>query len=162
MSNRIVPNTPEPRRRLPLRRCSFRFIGRPESVKAARRWLEHKLTLSDAPPSTVEDALLLLSELATNNIQHVPDRTAKPGDFYVRVFLFQRRLRVEIGDAHRRRPVFQLLSPDATDEGGRGLVLVNALASSWGRFQSVLGPGMFFELCWEAPAPVIPLQREGR
>ncbi|MCY9782456.1 hypothetical protein KIK06_00955 [Nocardiopsis sp. EMB25] len=51
------------------------------------------------------------------------------------------------------------------DESGRGLVLVNALASRWGRFQSVLGPGMFFEPRWDVPellAPVVPLQRKGR
>ena len=162
MSKRIVP-LPEPRRRLPLRRCSFRFTGRPESVKEARDWLARRIALADAPEETADTALLLLSELATNNVRHAPP--GERGDFYVRAFFFHGRLRVEIRDAEGRAPSLRVVTPDATAEGGRGLLLVNALASRWGRFQSVLGPGMFFELCWDTfplLAPVVPLQRKGR
>ncbi|WP_435105340.1 ATP-binding protein [Nocardiopsis synnemataformans] len=165
MSNRIVPNTPEPRRRLPLRRCSFRFVGRPESVKEARAWMERKLTFSDAPDETAENTLLLLSELATNNVQHAPVGSVGRGDFYIRAFFFHRWLRVEVLDAYGRAPSLRVVTPDTYAEGGRGLVLVNALASRWGSFQSLRGPGMFFELRWHAPellAPVVPLPRKGQ
>ncbi|MDE3719861.1 ATP-binding protein [Nocardiopsis sp. N85] len=165
MSNRIVPNTPEPRRRLPLRRCSFRFVGRPESVKEARDWMERKLTFADAPEETAENTLLLLSELATNNVRHAPNGDVERGDFYVRAFFFHGWLRVEVLDAYGRAPSLRAVSPDTYAEGGRGLFLVNALASRWGRFRSLRGPGMFFELRWhvpEPPAPAVPLPRKGR
>lgn len=164
MSNRIVPNTPEPRRRLPLRRCSFRFVGRPESIKEAREWMERRLTLSGAPEEATANTLLLLSELATNNIQHAPTNSVGRGDFYVRAFFFHWCLRVELLDAYGRAPAPRLVTPDIYDEGGRGLLLVNALASRWGRFQSVRGPGVFFELHWGSPEDltnVLPLPRNG-
>ncbi|WP_028647495.1 ATP-binding protein [Nocardiopsis sp. CNT312] len=171
MSNRIFPNSPGPRRRLPLRRCSFRFIGHPESVKEARDWMARKLVFADAPAETAENTLLLLSELATNNIQHAPADGAERGDFYIRAFFFYGWLRVEVLDAYKRPPAFRVAAPDVdtdTDayaEGGRGLLLVNAIASRWGRFRSPRGPGMFFELCWNVPeplAPVVPLPRKSR
>lgn len=164
MVKRIV-SIPEPRRPLPLRRSSFRFAGRPASVKHARDWLGRRLSLTDAPEETTKAALLLLSELATNNIKHAPARWGERGDFYVRAFFFHGWLRIEVRDANGRRPSPRVLAPEATAEGGRGLVLVNAFASRWGRFQSPLGPGMFFELRWDAPqflAPVVPLPRKGR
>ncbi|MGW5877742.1 ATP-binding protein [Nocardiopsis terrae] len=165
MSNRIVPNTPEPRRRLPLRRCSFRFAGRPESVKDARDWLARKLAFADAPEEITENTLLLLSELATNNVRHAPVGSVGRGDFYIRAFFFHRWLRVEVLDAYKRTPSLYAVTPDTYAEGGRGLLLVNALATRWGRFRSLRGPGMFFELRWQAPellAPVVPLPRKGR
>lgn len=164
MPNRTVP-PPTRRRRLPLRRCSFRFVGRPESVKDARDWLARRLAMADAPEETAETALLLLSELATNNVVHAPADAEAHGDFYVRVFFFYGWLRVEVRDAHGRTPSLRAVTPDVSAESGRGLLLVNALASRWGRFQSGQGPGMFFELRWELPrplAPVVPIARKGR
>ena len=157
-------SVPGPRRQLPLRRCSPRFIGRPESVKEARNWLARILYVEGVPGETADTALLLLSELASNNVKHAPKQTNAPGDFYVRAHLFHDRVRVEVRDAHGRRPVLRAVTPDAMAESGHGLELVNALADCWGRYQSTLGPGMFFELCWNAPqpvAPVVPLQRKG-
>ncbi|MFV2197386.1 ATP-binding protein [Nocardiopsis sp. LOL_012] len=165
MSNRIFPDSPGPRRRLPLRRCSFRFIGRPESVKEARDWMSRKLAFADAPEETAENTLLLLSELAANNVQHAPTVGAGRGDFSIRAFFFHGWLRVEVLDAYKRPPTFRIAAPDTYAEGGRGLLLVNAIASRWGRFQSPRGPGMFFELRWNVPeplAPVVPLPRKSR
>ncbi|MEV2277990.1 ATP-binding protein [Nocardiopsis sp. NPDC049922] len=157
--------TPEPRRRLPLRRCSFRFAGRPEGVREARYWLDRRIALADAPEEVADTARLLLSELATNSVQHSPARRGERGGFHVRAFFFHGWLRVEVRDTNGRPPTLRIISPDAMAEGGRGLVLVNALASRWGRFRSILGPGMFFELRWDVPeplAPVVPLPRRER
>ncbi|WP_017574342.1 ATP-binding protein [Nocardiopsis kunsanensis] len=157
-------SVPEPRRRLPLRRCSPRFIGRPESVKESRDWLARILCVEGVPSETADTALLLLSELASNNVKYAPDRAVVPGDFYVRAHLFHGRLRVEVRDAHGRRPVLRTVTPDTMAESGHGLELVNALADRWGRYRSILGPGMFFELPWNALEPaasVVPLQRKG-
>ncbi|WP_017574324.1 ATP-binding protein [Nocardiopsis kunsanensis] len=163
MTKRTV-SVPGPRRRLPLRRCSSRFIGRPESIQEARDWLARTLCVEGVPSETADTALLLLSELASNNVKHAPKQTDAPGDFYVRAHFFHGRVRVEVRDAHGRRPVLRAVTPDAIAESGHGLVLVNALADRWGHYQSILGPGMFFELCWDVPqpvAPVLPLQRKG-
>lgn len=157
-------SVPGPRRRLPLRRCSPRFLGRPGSVKEARDWLDRVLSSEGAPEEATDTALLLLSELASNNVKHAPKQTNAPGDFYVRAHLFHGRVRVEVRDAHGRCPVLRTVIPDTMAEGGHGLVLVNAFANCWGRYRSILGPGMFFELCWDVPqpvAPLLPLQRKG-
>src|SRR5690625_2039249 len=168
MAKRTV-SIPAPRRRLPLRRCSPRFTGRPESVKEARDWLDRILGLEKASEQTGDTALLLLSELASNNVKHAPGRTGRPGDFYVRAFFFPDRVRVEVRDAHGRRPTPRTVDPDTMAESGNGLLLVNAFASRWGRFQSVGGPGMFFEVEWgdhardlDGHANVLPLPRNGR
>lgn len=79
------------------------------------------------------------------------------GDFYVRALLFHGWLRVEVLDAYGRAPSLRVVTPDTRAEGGRGLVLVNALASRWGSFQSLRGPGMFFELRWRVPEPLAPV-----
>ena len=149
MSNRIV-FVPEPRRPLPLRRCSFRFPGERVSVQQARDWLERRLKIVGVPEEVSDTALLLLSELATNQVLHAPapGHDKDRGDYFVRVFFFPDRLRVEVQDVAGRAFEFHVPAPDSDSEHGRGLFLVNALASRWGRFESGRGPGMFFELHW--------------
>lgn len=150
MSNRIVPIATK-RQRIPLRRCSFRFSGEHSSVTQARDWLGRRLKIVGLPEEISDTALLLLSELATNQVLHTLDPThdTTGGDYFVRVFFSPERLRVEVRDAQGRSPKFHIADPDPDAEHGRGLFLVNALASRWGRFESGRGPGMFFELRWE-------------
>jgi hypothetical protein len=73
---------------------------------------------------TVDDAVLVADELVTNALRHgeVPRlcRLALIGH--------GRCLRIEVDDASPREP--KLRTPD--DTGGRGLVLVDRLASRWG------------------------------
>ena len=149
MSNRIV-FVPEPRRPLPLCRCSFRFPGERASVQQARAWLERRLKNVGVPEEAGDTAPLLLSELATNQVLHapVPEHDKDYGDYFVRVFFFPDRLRVEVQDVAGRAFEFHVPAPVPEPEHGRGLFLVNALASRWGRFESGRGPGMFFELHW--------------
>ena len=148
MVNRTVAPTTNPRG-LPLRRCSFRFAGQPESVKEARDWLGRRLTIAAIPEQVGDSALLLLSELATNQVRHTPRTDKTGGDYFVRVFFFHGWLRVEVRDAEGNSPEVHMVSPDLNAEHGRGLLLVNALSSRWGRFESGRGPGMFFELRWD-------------
>ena len=147
MSNRIV-SMPGARRPLPLRRCSFRFAGECTSVKQARDWLGRRLKIVGVPEGVSDTALLLLSEPATNQVLHAPtpEHDEASGDYFVRVFFSLDRLRVEVRDAWGRAPELHAADPGPDAEHGRGLFLVNALASRWGRFESGRGPGMFFEL----------------
>ncbi|MDT0303553.1 ATP-binding protein [Streptomonospora wellingtoniae] len=159
MTYAIAPTSPPPRR-FRVRRCSFRFDGRPPSVKAARGWLDVRMNVADVPEETADTARLLLSELATNALIHTASGH-DGGAFYVRAYFSPGRLRVEVRDAGGAPPSFPVAAPDPDAERGRGLLLVSVLADRWGRFESGRGPGMFFELRWatqpgrdSAPAPM--------
>jgi anti-sigma regulatory factor (Ser/Thr protein kinase) len=67
---------------------------------------------------------LLLTELVTNAIQH------GGGQVGVRVCLRGRRILIEVTDGGEALPVLRRL--DLEGESGRGLLLVETLAESWG------------------------------
>lgn len=102
------------------------------------------------PEESSADALLLLSELATNSMRH------SGGAFHVRAFFGPDQLRVEVRGVDEQHLTIELpdYAPDA--ESGRSLFLVASLAHRWGRFRSRRGSGMFFELTQTAPAPTSP------
>lgn len=73
----------------------------------------------------IETADLLLTELATNALRHGDGR-----DIGVRVYLRDRRCVIEVNDGSPNRPELRHAAP--TDEGGRGLFLVESMAEEWG------------------------------
>jgi anti-sigma regulatory factor (Ser/Thr protein kinase) len=73
----------------------------------------------------IDTAALLLTELATNALRH-----GKGSDISVRVFFRDDRLVIEVDDGCPTRP--ELRHPKLDDEGGRGLLLVEAMAAEWG------------------------------
>ena len=75
----------------------------------------------DAP---LDDALLVVSELATNALTHARS------SYRVRLSATALALRIEVDDDGAGTPEPQMLTE--TEEHGRGLFLVSALASSWG------------------------------
>lgn len=75
------------------------------------------------------DALLCLSELATNAIVHSRSREAG-GSFTVRAQLDSQHLRVEVCDQGGPWNPPTRISPD--EPTGRGLLIVGQLASRWG------------------------------
>ncbi|UWE07617.1 ATP-binding protein [Actinacidiphila bryophytorum] len=90
-------------------------------------------------------AELLVSELVTNSVRHACRPTGRliavgaemdPG----------RLLRVEVADASDVPPVVRVgAAPEA--EGGRGLVLVGALAADWGTYpRQHVGKVVWFSL----------------
>ncbi|MGW5257797.1 ATP-binding protein [Streptomyces sp. NPDC004012] len=104
-----------------------RFLRRERrAVPAARRFTEETLAgWGLAAADRGDDVLLCVSELATNALVHgVP-----PGRRF-RVFLRHDGavLRVEVQDSGGGEPRI----PEQADEGGRGLLLVAALADKWG------------------------------
>lgn len=72
----------------------------------------------------LDDALLVVSELATNALTHAGS------SYRVRVSATAQALRIEVDDDGAGTPEPQLLTD--TEEDGRGLFLVSALSSSWG------------------------------
>jgi GAF domain-containing protein/anti-sigma regulatory factor (Ser/Thr protein kinase) len=107
---------------------------------------EHRL---DGDPDLFDTAALLVSELVTNAVVHA--RTSVG----LRVSAVGDRLRVEVADGSRARPVRQDFRPEAT--GGRGLLLLDRLATTWEVRRTPDGKTVWFELALPAgsadPAP---------
>ncbi|WP_373430249.1 ATP-binding protein [Streptomyces sp. V1I1] len=85
---------------------------------------------------------MALTELVANVVQHVPGRRC--------TLLILRRpdgLRVEVSDEHPHcpRPVRPECRGDELDEGGRGLLLVEAVTDRWGTVPLPGGKTMWFE-----------------
>lgn len=93
------------------------------SVSDARRFVRQKLAEwgIDDP---VDDALLVVSELAANALTHAHS------SYRVRIATTIAALRIEVDDDGAGTPEPQPLTE--TEEHGRGLHLVGALAASWG------------------------------
>jgi CheY-like chemotaxis protein len=105
------------------------FTADPKSVSAARRFVAGTLAQWDQG-GLADTITLLLSELVTNAIVHAEAAPA------VRVRLLRDRVHVEVADT--RPETVQAQHPAETETSGRGLSLVEALATSWG---SVALPG---------------------
>lgn len=101
------------------------FEARPDSCRKARRVVTDVLSALDLAAASTA-AALVVSELSTNAVLHA--RT----DFEVRLVVDLDRsiVRVEVADASPVAPMVRRFSAEATS--GRGLALVESLASSWG------------------------------
>jgi anti-sigma regulatory factor (Ser/Thr protein kinase) len=86
----------------------------------------------------VRDAVLLTSELVTNAVVHAG------GKSMLRAGLVGGNLRVELSDANGMVP--ELNEVDPARVGGRGLHLVDDVASRWGITSRPRGKTIWFEL----------------
>lgn len=93
------------------------------SVADARQFVKQRLSDwgIDEP---LDDALLVVSELAANALTHAHS------SYSIRLSATSNVLRIEVDDAGAGTPEPQPLTED--EEHGRGLHLVDALAASWG------------------------------
>jgi hypothetical protein len=128
----------------PLRRT---LPARPISAGIARTWLTDLFELwrqSGVLPegAVVADrsdvAQLLLTELVSNAVRHSDQSVG------VQVEVRGQQLRVEVSDSSERMPVMREAEAAATE--GRGLRLVDALASAWGVRLDERGKAVWFEL----------------
>ncbi|GHH42022.1 ATP-binding protein [Streptomyces candidus] len=122
------------------------------SVPEARRFVGRVLAELGGTARS-DDVLLCVSELATNALEHgVP-----PGrGFQLRVFAARDLLRIEVHDSGPGRPRKAGGGGPALEEGGRGLVLVAALADDWGVGERDPGKVVWCEFAGEerrAPVP---------
>lgn len=125
-----------------LRRNAFRLPRHPASVGLARhRVRDHLASWGHGPDTpTAGDAMLLVSELATNVVRHgpLPER-----EFEVAVTaLSDGSCLVEVSDEGRMEPRLRIVRDD--DETGRGLHLVETIAAAWG----VWGRGTHGKTVW--------------
>lgn len=125
-----------------------RFPGLPSQISYARRFVARQM--AESPELTT--ATLLTSELATNAIRHSASG-CDTGKFEVCVRLAPGWARVEVRDlgSTTEAPLPQHRDPYDTAEHGRGLDLVEALASKWGTEPRLDGRGrqVWFELEWD-------------
>jgi anti-sigma regulatory factor (Ser/Thr protein kinase) len=100
------------------------FPGGPEAPATARRFVADLLRRGGHSAALLEDAKLVVSELATNAVIHARS------SFTVEVRPRGTRLRLSVRDASRAKP--ELGDDDPLAASGRGLRLVDTLAAAWG------------------------------
>ncbi|GAA1396328.1 hypothetical protein GCM10009639_32320 [Kitasatospora putterlickiae] len=134
-----LPGVPAPgcalNRRLHLALEAADLVG----VGAVRHRLRAALGLWGVP-ELADTAELLTSELVTNALRHTGQ-----GAVFDAVLTGDQRLRVEVHDGAARLPG-RRRDPDMYATSGRGLLLVEALADSWGVQLRGDGKVTWFEL----------------
>jgi two-component sensor histidine kinase len=76
-------------------------------------------------PELADPVGLAVTELLANVLRHVPDRRCE-----LLVLRQPYSVRVQVSDSSAGLPTVS--APDSDSEGGRGLVLVEAMADEWG------------------------------
>jgi anti-sigma regulatory factor (Ser/Thr protein kinase) len=117
---------------------SISLSPHPTGAVAARQFVEGTLRRWGREDLS-ETAALLSSELVTNAILHARS------DMIVGVDLDGNRLRVTVFDRSDEPPRHRATVPPL-EEHGRGLQVVDALATSWGVNESIRGKSVWFEL----------------
>ncbi|SDQ89311.1 ATP-binding protein [Quadrisphaera sp. DSM 44207] len=112
--------------------CDLTAAGR------ARRLLAEECRAAGVRGDAADSAELLVSEVVTNAVIH------GRSEVRLSVCASPRCLRVEVGDDNSRRPRVQELDAAALD--GRGLAIVDMVATRWGVADDDLGKVVWFEL----------------
>lgn len=100
----------------------------PGAAVEARRFVERLLQRRRIAEQSLENALLVSSELVSNAYRH------GEGDIELRVNLFDDRVRIEVIDEGKdQAPAVREQGADET--GGWGLQIVDQLALQWGVFE---------------------------
>ena len=115
----------------------------PVAPGEARRFVRSALTEVDVP--MIDAVELLTSELVTNAVVHAESEP------HLVLVLHADRIRVEVHDADPDLPSRR--KPDEARPGGRGLMLLDQLASSWGAAPSGGGKVVWFEVSRRAADP---------
>lgn len=89
----------------------------------------------------VEVALLVISELVSNAVLHA---CASGPSLELRLCAGSTWLRIEVHDTDPQPP--QLRRPAGLDEGGRGLLLVEAITDEWGVYGTPTGKAVWAAL----------------
>ncbi|WP_329134459.1 ATP-binding protein [Streptomyces sp. NBC_01476] len=111
--------------------------ARRASVGAARAATQELLCAWGVPEEVREDAVLVLSELATNAVRHTAS-----ADFLCCVGLTAESLvHLEVHDHDTAMHNLVPRAPGLDDEGGRGLLLVQYMADRWGVERSAFTGG---------------------
>ncbi len=122
------------------------FPGRPDQVRHARKFVARTL---DPCPIT-DTAVLLASELVTNALTHT--RSAAHGTFQMIIWAGCTTAYIAvIDDGSHTTPAAHRHTTADLSESGRGLELVNLLATRWGHYGNHNGTTrtlVWFRLDW--------------
>jgi anti-sigma regulatory factor (Ser/Thr protein kinase) len=129
---------------LPTAEFTQRFSATRRGARLARHLALHQLDAWGIPyGSELSDSTaVIVAEFTANAVTHgrVPGR-----DFELRLALAPTALRIEVSDPRgEREPEPRQSAPEAED--GRGLQLVEALATSWGTKDRLIGKTVWAEL----------------
>lgn len=130
-------------------RANSRLAAEVASAGSARRFVER--TVGEWDPFLPLDVIkLLVSELVVNAVLHARSEAE------VSVVLRQDRVRVAVTDRSPTLPVVK--DPGPYDTSGRGMALVQSLASAWGVERLAEGKRVWFEVprADAAPGPAAP------
>jgi len=95
-----------------------------QAVAPARRWARARFAEAGFDEGALDILVLLVSEIVTNAVLH-----AHP-PVVLRIDIDGERTRVEVHDGHLAGPV--LRDPPSTSTDGRGVLVVDRLATRWG------------------------------
>lgn len=98
------------------------FAHTPDSVPAARKFVS--AALAGGPGDALDSVALMVSELASNCIRHTDS------GFDLSLCVTRDEIRVEVTDSGGGEP--RVRHPGPTDPSGRGLQIVDMLATHWG------------------------------
>lgn len=126
-------------------RLQARLLPRGTSVQAARDLVAQACHIWRLPDLR-HDAALIISELATNAVDHAAT------DFVVTVFRRGGQLHLAVRDGDTRYPLMgataQIKRPAPVAVRGRGLKLVHAIAAAWGAIPAIGG-----KVVWATVSP---------
>jgi anti-sigma regulatory factor (Ser/Thr protein kinase) len=114
------------------------LLGRPASVRKARVFTGEVLADDGVEASVIELAVLLVSELVTNAFVHAR------GVICLTVHTDAHWVRIEVEDQGGGRPVRRSATLDQVD--GRGLLVVDQLATDWGTERRATHKVVWFEI----------------
>lgn len=126
-----------------------RFTATRRGARLARHLAVHQLDGWGVPYGSdlSDSAAQIIAELAANAVTHarIPGR-----DFELRLALTSTTLRIEVSDARAdSEPTPRPPTPDS--ETGRGLLMVDALATTWGMADRIIGKTVWAECLLQQP-----------
>ncbi|MFD0883624.1 ATP-binding protein [Streptosporangium algeriense] len=121
------------------------FPGKEISIPIAREWARDLLTGQIAAP-VLDDVLLLLSEVVTNAVTHSNSGRPPGGQVTVRMTYAPGDVRVRVTDDGSSTSAPIVRTPDPDEDGGRGLWLVNLLATAWGELHGEATRSVWFRI----------------
>ncbi|MFF1421088.1 ATP-binding protein [Streptomyces sp. NPDC058280] len=107
--------------------CFFTLPGRRDSVARARHRVRAELQRRRLPADLCDVAVLVISELVTNAVLHTGGALVG-----CEVRVMTDHVRLDVHDQGIQDGALGPRCPDSDAESGRGLLLVDSLADSWG------------------------------
>jgi anti-sigma regulatory factor (Ser/Thr protein kinase) len=121
-----------------LDRRRLELVAVESAVGLSRALADMALRDWEFPRDVRSDVRLVVTELVTNVLRHTGTPSRRPSTLDVVLDLLPNSMaRVLVWDASRKLPIRRSVGDDA--EGGRGLLLVEALSTCWGSYPMSTG-----------------------